>query len=157
MSSKATAPSKKMITDVFVEGARKGWNIGIGSIIPNVMMAFIIIKALKLTGFLDILSMVFGPLMSLFGVPGEAAAVLMSAIMSMGGAVGVTAGLASEGILQARDIAILAPAIYLMGSTIQYAGRILGVIETDGRRYPIMFAICIINALLSMWVMNILV
>ena len=32
----ATSESKKMITDVFVDGARKGWAIGIGSIIPNI-------------------------------------------------------------------------------------------------------------------------
>ncbi|MFK0570781.1 YjiG family protein [Endozoicomonas sp.] len=153
----AAPESKKMITDVFVEGARKGWNIGIGSIIPNIMMAFIIIKVLSMTGFLGILSTVFGPVMALFGVPGEGAAVLMAAVMSMGGAVGVTVGLLSEGVLQARDLAILAPAIYLMGSTIQYAGRILGVVGTDGRHYPIMFGICILNALMAMFVMNILV
>ncbi|WP_067519466.1 YjiG family protein [Endozoicomonas ascidiicola] len=153
----AAPESKKMITDVFVEGARKGWGIGIGSIIPNIMMAFIIIKILSLTGALNLLAVVFGPVMAVFGVPGEGAAVLMAAVMSMGGAVGVAVGLLNEGALHARDIAILAPAIYLMGSTIQYAGRILGVVGTDGRRYPIMFGICIMNALMAMFVMNILV
>ncbi len=156
MSNTANA-EKKMITDVFVEGARKGWAIGTSSTIPNVMMAFIIIKALSITGILEMLSTAFGPVMGIFGLPGEGAAVLMSAIMSMGGAVGVTVGLLSEGALHARDIAILAPAIYLMGSTIQYAGRILGVIGTDGRRYPILFGICILNALMAMFVMNMIV
>lgn len=149
--------SKKMITDVFVEGARKGWAIAINSIIPNIMMAFIIIKILTLTGFLDILASVFGPLMALFGLPGEGAAVLMASVMSMGGAVGVAVGLLNEGVLHARDIAILAPAIYLMGSTVQYAGRILGVVGIEGHRYPLMFAVCILNALMAMFVMNLLV
>ncbi|WP_422462373.1 MULTISPECIES: YjiG family protein [unclassified Endozoicomonas] len=153
----AAPESKKMITDVFVEGARKGWGIGIGSIIPNIMMAFVIIKILSLTGFLKVLATVFGPVMALFGVPGEGAAVLMAAVMSMGGAVGVAVGLLNEGALHARDIAILAPAIYLMGSTIQYAGRILGVIGTEGRRYPVLFGICILNSLMAMFVMNLLV
>ena len=49
-SASSSSASKKMITDVFVEGARKGWNIGAMSTIPNVMMAFIIIKALNVTG-----------------------------------------------------------------------------------------------------------
>ena len=154
----STAPeSNKMITDVFVEGARKGWGIAINSTIPNIMMAFIIIKILTLTGFLNILANVFGPLMALFGVPGEGAAVLMASVMSMGGGVGVAVGLLNEGALHARDMAILAPAIYLMGSTIQYAGRILGVIGIDGQRYPLMFAVCILNALMAMFVMNLLV
>jgi len=154
----STAPeSNKMITDVFVEGARKGWGIAINSTIPNIMMAFVIIKILTLTGFLDVLAKVFGPVMALFGVPGEGAAVLMASVMSMGGGVGVAVGLLNEGALHARDIAILAPAIYLMGSTIQYAGRILGVVGVEGQRYPLMFGICIFNALMAMFVMNLLV
>lgn len=153
----AAPESKKMITDVFVEGARKGWDIGVGSIIPNIMMAFVIIKILSMTGLLDVLATVFGPVMALFGVPGEGATVLIAAIVSMGGAVGVTVSLLHEGVLHARDIAILAPAIYLMGSTVQYTGRILGVIGTDGRRYPILFGICILNALMAMFVMDLLV
>ncbi len=152
-----TPESNKMITDVFVEGARKGWGIAINSTIPNIMMAFVIIKILTLTGFLDVLAKVFGPVMALFGVPGEGAAVLMAAVMSMGGGVGVAVGLLNEGALHARDIAILAPAIYLMGSTIQYAGRILGVVGVEGQRYPLMFGVCILNALLAMFVMNLLV
>lgn len=149
--------SKKMITDVFVEGARKGWNIGAMSTIPNVMMAFIIIKALNITGALSALGLLFEPLMALVGLPGEGAAVLLGAIMSMGGAVGMVVGLFSEGLLTGEHIAILAPAIYLMGSTIQYAGRVLGVIGTKGNLYPIMFAICILNGFMAMFVMNILV
>lgn len=41
--------AKPVITDVFVEGARKGWNIATSSTLPNVVMAFIIIKALEIT------------------------------------------------------------------------------------------------------------
>lgn len=153
----ATSESKKMITDVFVDGARKGWAIGIGSIIPNIMMAFIIIKVLTMTGFLVILGKVFSPIMGLVGLPGEAAAVLMSSVMSMGGGVGVAIGLFSEGALQVRDLAIMAPAIYLMGSTIQYAGRVLGVVGIEARFYPIMFGICILNSFMAMIVMNLMV
>ena len=149
--------SKKMITDVFVEGARKGWTIGTTSTVPNVMMAFIIIKALNVTGALTGLGNLFEPLMVLFGLPGEGAAVLMGAVMSMGGAVGIVMGLFSDGVLTGEHIAILAPAIYLMGSTIQYAGRILGVVGTRGSLYPIMFAICIFNAFGAMFVMRLLV
>ena len=153
----AAPESEKMITDVFIEGARKGWDIGIGSIIPNMMMAFVIIKILSMTGFLSALATLFGPVMALFGVPGEGATVLMAAVVSMGGAVGVAVGLLHGGALHARDIAILAPAIYLMGSAVQYTGRILSVIGTDVRSYPILYGICILNSLMAMFVMNLLV
>ncbi len=153
----AEQAKKPMITDVFVEGARKGWGIATSSTIPNIMMAFVIIKALNVTSAMELMGALFGPVMALVGLPGEAAAVLMGAFMSMGGGIGVAVGLYSDGVLNGTHLAILAPAIYLMGSLIQYAGRILGVIGTDARRFPILFAICIINAFLSMFVMNILV
>ena len=74
----------KTVVDIFVEGARKGWNLGVSSIIPNVLMAFAIIQILKVTGLLDIIGKVCSPVMGVFGVPGEAVMVLLSSWMSMG-------------------------------------------------------------------------
>ncbi len=147
----------KMVTDIFVEGARKGWNIAVTSTIPNVLMAFVIIKALKITGLLDMIGSVFAPIMAIFGVPGEAAMVLMGAWMSMGGAVGVAVSLFDAGALTGQHLAILAPAIYLMGSQVQYMGRIMGPIGTEGRYIPVMIGISVLNALGAMLVMNIFV
>ncbi|MRI32872.1 hypothetical protein EOPP23_07730 [Endozoicomonas sp. OPT23] len=148
---------KPMITDVFVAGARKGWNIAVTSTVPNVLMAFVVIKALKITGLLDMMGTVFAPVMAVVGLPGEAAAVLMGAWMSMGGAVGVAVSLFDSGHLTGEHLAILAPAIYLMGSQIQYAGRILGVVGTKAKLIPIMIGFSVLNAFIAMFLMNILV
>lgn len=148
---------KKMLTDVFVEGARNGFKIGINNVIPNVMMAFVIIHILNITGLLDILGNLFGPVMALFGLPGEAAAVLMGSWLSMGGGVGVCVSLFSQGVLNGTHVAILVPAIFLMGSQIQYAGRLLGTAEVNARHYGILFAICIFNAFVAMLIMRFLV
>ncbi len=148
--------SNPVITDVFVEGARKGWGIATSSTLPNVVMAFIIIKALKITGALKGLGMIFAPLMGLFGLPGEAAAVLIGGWMSMGGGIGVAIGLFDKGILTGEHLAILAPAIYLMGSQVQYLGRILGVIGTRAKRIPLMIALSVVNAFLAMLLMRII-
>ncbi|MGL5285864.1 Spore maturation protein SpmB [Aeromonas sp. RU39B] len=153
----STEVKKPMVTDIFIEGARKGWTIATTSTVPNVLMAFVIIKALQITGTLDAMGSVFSPLMGLFGLPGEAAAVLIGAWMSMGGAVGVVISLFDQGILTGEHIAILAPAIYLMGSQVQYIGRILGPIGTEGRHIPVMIIISVINAFGAMWLMNLLV
>ncbi len=148
---------KPMVTDVFVAGARKGWNIAVSSTVPNVLMAFVVIKALKITGALDMMGTLFAPIMGLVGLPGEAAAVLMGAWMSMGGAVGVVISLFDSGLLTGEHIAILAPAIYLMGSQIQYAGRILGVIGTEAKLIPVMIGFSVLNAFIAMFLMNIFV
>lgn len=145
---------KRIITDVFVDGARKGWNIGIGSVMPNLIMAFVLIHALKITGFLDVLGKVFGPAMALFGLPGEAATVLMGAWLSMGGGVGVAVSLFTQGVIDGAQVAILTPAIFLMGAQIQYAGRLLGTAGVQSRHYGILFGICILNAFIAMFIMR---
>ncbi|MGF1870141.1 MULTISPECIES: YjiG family protein [Photobacterium] len=152
-----TTAKKPMVTDIFVEGAKKGWVIATTSTVPNVLMAFVIIKALQITGALELMGTVFSPIMAVFGLPGEAAAVLIGAWMSMGGAVGVVITLFDQGILNGQHIAILAPAIYLMGSQVQYMGRIMGPIKTEGRYIPVMIALSVLNAFAAMFVMNILV
>ena len=153
----ATNNSKVFITDVFVKGAINGWNLITHSTIPNVLMAFVIIKILNISGLLAIIGKVFSPIMMLFGLPGEAATVLIAGWMSIGGGVGVAAALIDQGSIGVRDIAILCPAIVLMGSQVQYMGRCLGVIGTSAKRIPVLMGISIINALIAMLIMNFIV
>ena len=40
-----TLQQKPMITDIFVQGARKGFDIATKAMIPNLIMAFVLIKA----------------------------------------------------------------------------------------------------------------
>lgn len=153
----ATNNSKVFITDVFVKGAINGWNLITHSTIPNVLMAFVIIKILNISGLLAIIGKVFSPIMMIFGLPGEAATVLIAGWMSIGGGVGVAAALIDQGSIGVRDIAILCPAIVLMGSQVQYMGRCLGVIGTSAKRIPVWMGISIINALIAMLIMNFIV
>lgn len=148
---------KKMITDIFVDGVKRGWNIAIGSMLPNVMMAFVLIYILNLTGLLDLLGKLFAPVMGIFGLPGEAMMVLLASWMSMGGGVGVASSLFATGALGIADIAVIAPSMYLMGSQLQYMGRLLGVVGIPGKHIPVMLLISVINAFLALWVMQILV
>lgn len=153
----AHANAKPMVTDIFVKGAVDGWKIATTSTIPNVLMAFVLIKILEHSGLLAMIGQLFSPVMGIFGLPGEAATVLLGAWMSMGGGVGVAVALFDNGAITGEHIAILAPSIYLMGSQIQYMGRCLGVIGIEGRMIPLIMVIPVITAFLSLFVMNILV
>ncbi len=153
----STNNPKVFITDVFVKGAVNGWNLITHSTIPNVLMAFVIIKILNVSGLLGIIGKVFSPLMMLFGLPGEAATVLIAGWMSIGGGVGVAAALIDQSAIGVRDIAILCPAIVLMGSQVQYMGRCLGVIGTSAKRIPVFMCISVINAMIAMVIMNFIV
>lgn len=91
------------------------------------------------------------------GITGEAATVLLAALMSMGGAVGVAASLATAGALTGHDVTVLLPAMYLMGNLVQNVGRCLGTAEVNAKYYPHIITVCVINALLSIWVMQLIV
>ena len=54
--------------------------------------------------------------------------ILLGGWMSMGGGVGVAVALFDKGAVDGTQLAIVIPAIYLMGSQVQYMGRCLGVI-----------------------------
>lgn len=138
-------------------GTVKGWNVAVFSMLPNVVLAFALIHALKISGALSAIGDFFSPVMSIFGLPGEAVAVLISTWFSAGGGVGAAAGLYASGSITAEHASILMPAIFLMGAQIQYAGRILGVAQVDPRHYPAIFAIGIFNAAAAMLTMNLLV
>ena len=150
------APAKPMVTDVFVKGAVQGWNICVTSTIPNVLMAFVIIKILNHSGLLALIGQIFSPIMGIFGLPGEAATVLLGGWMSMGGGVGVAVALFDNGVLNGTQLAIVCPAIFLMGSLIQYLGRCLGVIRIKGSKIPLIMAIPVLTAFVSLFVMRIL-
>ena len=151
------ANAKPMITDVFVKGAIQGWQIACSSTIPNVLMAFVIIKILQHSGLLALIGQAFGPVMGIFGLPGEAATVLLGGWMSMGGGVGVAVALFDQGAINGTHIAILAPSIYLMGSQVQYMGRCLGVIGIKGKDMIMIMTVPVITAILSLFVMRIIV
>ena len=121
---------------------------------PNVVLAFVFIRALQISGLLGGMGAVCSPLMNLFGLPGEAVTVLISTWFSAGGGVGAAAGLYSHGILNTTHISILMPGIFLMGAQIQYAGRILGVADIPSRYYPVLCAIGMANAAMAMLTMK---
>ena len=150
------APAKPMVTDVFVKGAVQGWNICVTSTIPNVLMAFVIIKILNHSGLLALIGQIFSPIMGIFGLPGEAATVLLGGWMSMGGGVGVAVALFDNGVLNGTQLAIVCPAIFLMGSQSQELGRCLGGIGIKGSKIPLIMAIPVLTAFVSLFVMRIL-
>lgn len=154
MAAATETAKKQNVLDMFVDGARRGFTIATMNLMPNVVMAFVIIRALEVTGLLTLVGKIFAPIMALWGLPGEAAAVLLAAFMSMGGGIGVAASLLMAQHLNVADITVLMPAIYLMGNPVQNIGRCLGTAEVNTRYYPAIIGICVLNALLSIWAMR---
>lgn len=154
MSNQAKVSSNPF--DIFVIGARKGFNIAINNLMPNVLMAYVIAEMLNLLGVMQIIGHVCAPLMGLFGLPGEAITVLLTAWLSSSAGTGVAISLLSKGQLDIGQITIFAPAIFLMGSQLQYMGRLLGVADVPKKYWPLLMAVSILNAVIAMLIMRVI-
>ncbi|WP_392551559.1 YjiG family protein [Orbus wheelerorum] len=143
--------------DIFIIGARKGFNIAINNLMPNVLMAYVIAQILNLLGLMDFLGIVFSPAMSIFNLPGVAITVLLTAWLSASAGTGVAVSLFAHQQLGITDITILAPAIFLMGSQLQYMGRLLGVADVPKRYWPLLMVTSILNAIIAMLVMRVII
>jgi len=147
---------KKNAIDAFVQGASNGMMIALKTTIPNILFAFVLIEILNITGLLGVIGTAFAPIMQVFGLPGQAATVLAAAFMSMGGGVGVAVGLLANGDLLPIHIPVILPAIYLMGSQIQFIGRVGGAAELPNKFIPHIVGISILNAFACMFVLRLI-
>lgn len=148
------AESKPNIFDIFIEGARKGWKIGTQNLVPNILMAYVIAYILNLLGVMAFIGHWFGPIMSVFGLPGQALVVLLTTWLSCSAGVGIAASFYAQGILDGYHLAILMPALLLMASQIQYMGRLLGTADVPKKYWPMLMAISIFNAVVGMFAMK---
>ena len=148
---------KENILDCFLNGCRKGWDIGINSMLPNVVLAFTIMLVIQKTGLFDLIGRVCSPIMAIWGLPGEAITVLLAGWLAFASGVAVGLELLATGILTARDLTILAPAIFLMGAQLNYMGRCLGLSGLPSKYYKLCMLVCVCDALVSMWIMNLFV
>ena len=84
--------------DIFIVGLRKGLDIGLYSLLPNVLMAFVLTYMLNLFGVMKFLGDTCGGVMGAFDLPGEAITVLLATWLSCGAGVDSRAGLHSDGL-----------------------------------------------------------
>ena len=153
MSNNNAAQAEKVSQnpfDIFIVGCRKGWNLGVFNLIPNVLMAFVLTYMLTIFGVMDWIGNTCGGFMAVFGLPGKAILVLCATWLSCGAGVGVAAALATDGSLNAHDITILLPALIL----IQYMGRLLGITDCPKKYWPVLMVNSVLMAFISMEVMH---
>lgn len=153
----AITNEKPLITDVFVKGARQSWDLATKSMLPNLVMAFVLIKALNVTGLLHYIGLVFEPMMSVFGLPGESAMILASSWLSVGGGLGVLIAFITEGVMSGEQVAIILPSMFIMGGQLQYMGRCLGVIGIKDKMLYVIMLIPIVMAIAALSFMSIII
>ncbi|MBP2637977.1 MAG: nucleoside recognition domain protein [Firmicutes bacterium] len=154
MSNNTKSTTSNNPFDIFVIGARKGYQIAINNLMPNVLMAYVVAEILNIIGAMQFIGSLFGPLMGIFGLPGEAVTVLLTSWLSSSAGTGIAVSLLSKGVLNGSHATILIPAIFLMGSQLQYMGRLLGVADVPKKYWPLLMAASILNACIAMIIMR---
>ena len=149
-------PTGNMLND-FLNGVRKAVDVNLYTQIPNFCMAFALIQVLNVTGVMAIIGKLLGPVMAIFGLPGEGAAILAASWLSSSGGIGATVALIQEGTLNGLHAVILVPMIMAIGGQIQMMSRILAVAKTPQKYYPLIFGIGILNTAFAGLLMRLLV
>ena len=149
----STQPVKqeRMFIELFIDGCRKGFKIVVEHIMPAMIFAFVLIFILQKTGLMVLIGNVMSPIMAIWGLPGEAAVVLISAFFAKAAGAGAAASLYNEGILTAAQATILYPAVILMGTLLGHYVRIVVVSGTPSKYHPLMIGICLFDAANAMW------
>lgn len=82
------AVKKVKIYEVFVEGAKEGFNVGV-RIIPYLVAMLVAIGIFRASGAMDILSVIIRPITALIGMPAETLPMALMRPLSGSGALGV--------------------------------------------------------------------
>lgn len=152
----AVKPIKKSIIEVFMAGAKKGFYIGVEQILPAMILGYVIIQFLQLTGLIDILSVIFNPVMGIFGLPGESIVVIISAFFSKAAGAASAANLYGQGVLTAAQCTILVMPCMLMGTLVGHFARIILVANVNPKHRGLMLAVPILDSIVGMIAMRLI-
>ena len=160
MAEQTTAAAEVMkpklsVIEEFVAGAKKGFYIGAEMIAPAMVLAYVLIQFLDITGLMTIVGRLLGPVMAIFGLPGEAIVALVAAFFAKAAGCATAATLYSKGIITAQQATILFPACVTMGTLIGHFVRIVIVSNANKKWHPLLLCIPIVDAIIVMWLTRI--
>ena len=153
-----TAPTarKQSMIEAFLDGAKGGWHVSINTIMPAMVLGYALVEALKVTGLMDLLAVVCEPIMGLFGLPGEAVTVLISAFFAKAAGAGTAANLYMAGTITAAQATICVMPCMLMGTLVGHYARIVLVSEANRKYAGLYFLIPLIDSVVGMLIMRLL-
>ncbi|MBP2666436.1 MAG: yjiG [Firmicutes bacterium] len=148
---------KPSIVEEFVAGAKKGFYIGAEMIAPAMVLAFVLIQFLEITGLMTIVGKAVGPVMAVFGLPGEAVVALVAAFFAKAAGCATAATLYSKGLITAQQATILFPACVTMGTLIGHFVRIVIVSNASKRWHPLLLCVPLVDAAVVMLLTRMLI
>ena len=139
------------VIEEFMKGAKKGFYIAAEMITPAMVMAYALIEFLKITGLMALIGTALGPIMAIFGLPGEASVALLAAFFAKAAGCAAAATLYASGKIDAVQATILFPACVTMGTLIGHFARIVLVSNVNKKYHSLLLVIPLIDAAIVMW------
>ena len=149
-------PAKVGMIETFLSGAKKGWGIAINTIMPAMVLGYVLVQVFNVTGVMDVLGNICGPIMGVFGLPGEASTVLISAFFAKAAGAATAFNLYQTGVITAAQATICVMPSMLMGTLVGHYARIVLVTETNKKYTLLMFLIPLFDAALGMILMRLI-
>lgn len=149
-------PAKVGMIETFLSGAKKGWGIAINTIMPAMVLGYVLVQVFNVTGVMDVLGNICGPIMGVFGLPGEAITVLISAFFAKAAGAATAFNLYQTGVITAAQATICVMPSMLMGTLVGHYARIVLVTETNKKYTLLMFLIPLFDATLGMILMRLI-
>ena len=140
---------KEGFLQAFNAGAWSGFQVGVKSVVPNVVLAYALILFLNITNLINVIEVVFHPVMMLLGLPGVAAPALLMGFMSSSSGLAIVASLATEGLLTGKQVAMLLVGIMSEASSLQFIGRVLAITGIKEKHYSYMMVMNVISCILG--------
>ena len=158
MSTQTTAKQEKKegMIETFMSGAKKGWGIAINTIMPAMVLGYVLVQAFTVTGIMDVLGSLCGPVMGIFGLPGEAVTVLISAFFAKAAGAATAFNLYMAGTITAAQATICIMPSMLMGTLVGHYARIVLVTETNKKYSLLMIGVALFDAALGMLLMRVI-
>lgn len=148
--------NKQSVVEIFMKGAKKGLNITLEQIAPAMVLAYALIVFLRTTGLMDVIAKILTPVMGVFGLPGEAALVIIAAFFAKAAGAATGLMLFQEGVLTQEQATILYPAVILMGTLVGHYARIVIISGVSKKYYKLLLMVPLVDAALAMFVTRII-
>ena len=151
-----TAEQKKSIIEVFLKGARGGFYVTVEQILPAMILGYVIVEFLEITGLMEIVGKIFGPIMGVFGLPGAAVAVLISAFFAKAAGAATAANMFAQGVITAAQATILIMPCMLMGTLVGHYARIILVSDVNPAYRKVMLFVPLLTSVVAMLAMRLI-
>lgn len=148
---------KKGLVQTFLDQGTVGFKLWMEKVCVATIFGYAVVKFLDVTGLMNVISLVFSPILGIFGLPGEAALAILASYMTLPAGCAIAASLVQTGVMTNAQLTIMFPMMYAISSNLLYIGRVVGAAGVSPKKYPVYIVIGLLCSFLGGFVVSLMV